>query len=115
MVQQFKQWVATAAEVIAAIGGTPRVGAQTYLQPSSQGPAEFFIVEKVRGPGVGSGYEVLDVRADVVTEQQIRNFLTNKGETLPANLRVFVRSSTPGGLVLDEIVVVDDSSTITRL
>lgn len=116
MAQTFSQWVLTAAETLNAIGqGPPRVGSQIYFQASSQGPSEFFLVEKVRTAGRGLGYMVFDTKAFRVSEEDIRNFLEGQGEVLPATIRVFVRTSTPAGLILDEIVVVDDSSTITRL
>lgn len=112
---QFFQWVATADEVLIALGETPRAGATAEVVPSSRGRGEFWVVEKLNGPGVGSGYSRDAVKAFKVTEIQMRNFFTNKGETLPASIEIFVRSSIRGGLLNDQIVVVDSSMTITRL
>lgn len=111
----FFQWVATPLDVLTILGQTPRVGAFAEFVQSSQGRDEFWVVEKVRGPGAGILYERYDVKAFKVTATQIRNYLTNQGETLPTRIEIFVRPSTRGGLVNDEIVVVDASMTITRL
>lgn len=112
---QFNQWVATANEVLTALGQTPRSGAIAYMHTSSQSASEFWIVEKLRGPGVGSGYSVDDTKAFLVQNNQIKNFFTNRGETMPAEIRVRVRPSTPGGYYNDELVVMDSSMTITQL
>lgn len=112
---RFFQWVATSTDILVILGETPRVGAFSEVIPSSQGRGDFWVVEKLRGPGAGIGYERLDVKAFLVTEQQIRNFLTNQGETVPAQIELFVRPSARGGLVNDEVVIVDASQTITRL
>jgi len=111
----FKQWIATAAQVLGALGETARPGAETYFQASSQGPANFFLVEKLRVPGVGAGYMVYDSKGFDVQTSQIRAFLQNRGETLPANITAFIRPSTPGGLLNDEVVIMDATETIKRL
>jgi len=111
---QFFQWVATPENVLTILGQTPRVGAFSEFVQSSQGRMEFWVVEKVRGPGAGTEYERLDVKAFKVTATQIRNYLTSQGETVPTEIEIFIRPSTRGGLVNNEIVVVDSSKTETR-
>ena len=114
---QFFQWVASVPEVLTVLGETPRAGALGYMWVNSEDPNEFFVVEKVRGAGTGIGYQRDDVKAFVVSKRQIRNFLTNRGETLPPeeNLKIRVRPSTLGGLLNDEVVVVDSTQRITQL
>lgn len=117
---QFFQWVATADEVLRALGETPRAGAVAEVIPSSQGRIAFWVVEKERVPGIGSGYTRDDVKAFQVTEQQMRNFLESRGETIPPNIELRVRPSSstpgPGGVFInDEVVVVDASRTETKL
>jgi len=112
--ETFFQWIATAEDVMNALGETPRPGAELYLVASSQGPAEFWVVEKLRGPGVGAGYERYDSKGRLVQVNQIRSFLENRGETIPTRIRAFIRASAPGGPT-DEVVIQDDSRTLFRL
>ena len=110
---QFNQWVATATEVLIALGETPRVGTTPELFPSGNGRMEFWVVEKERIPKVG--YSVDDVKAFKVSNTQMRNFFENKGEILPAEIEVRVRPAAKGGLFNDEVVIYDPSKSETKL
>lgn len=110
---QFNQWLATATEILVALGQTPRAGATIEAVPSSQGSADFWLVEKLAV--AANGYSRLDVKVWNVRESQIRAFLTNRGESVPTTIALKVRPSQRGGLFNDEVIVVDSSSVETQL
>jgi len=113
---RFDQWILTANEVLLAIGETPRPAGSSYVVPSTQGRIAFWVVEKVRRPRLGAGYQRDDTKAFRVMESDIRTFLEGQGETLPSSIEIFVRPSTLGGLLNDEVVVVDNTAgTIRKL
>lgn len=121
-ITSFNQWSVTALEILTVLGGSlTSPSSILYLLVRTNDPDQFWIVEKTDVPQPG-GYTRVDVRADSVTIQQVRNFLVSQGETLPAlaDLGMRVRTSpTPpvlGGFPLfDELVVFDKSQRITRL
>lgn len=114
---QFFQWVATVNDILSIRGHTPRASAIGYMWVSSSDPNEFYVIEKLRVPVIGSGYKRDDTIVEVVSKTQLRSFLVAQGETVPAieDLRIRVRPSTPGGYYNDEVVVVDSTSRITQL
>ena len=108
------QWIMSAAEVAEHVAGiNPRMAQRAYLVADGGELTSVIVVTSVKS-GQAAGYSI-DVKDSVrVKKAQVEQFLTNSGETMPRNTRMFVRpdpalSSTGTQTTALEVVITDDT------
>lgn len=103
------QWTVTANQALNVLGHVSRPGESTYMVGNSNRSERAVVVASLPVPG--ANWTVLNKKTYVITETQVKNYLTAQGEPIPPDAIMWVKVLTSG----DRILMITPDTQLGRL